>query len=276
LGRRIRGGRYFVKDKPLDKTDFAKDPEYAAKTAEVLEILGKARFYETAALAEPQAIRPGVIAVGDAASKEDLLSWAGEVDEKTLPAGGSDFFAAMLETKGFSLRPKGEGFKAPADKTAFFVCTGSSGYTRSALEKARIFKIPIAEMPARLFETEVSGEGLLEVWMTKTADALKASRVAVVAVNRPVSPSRSLARRLCRDTADMICNLLESTCVEEFYIEGGATAAAILERLNWRRFFALDELAPGVIRMGVQENPAVHVTVKPGSYVWPEQIWTPA
>src|SRR3954468_12100362 len=40
LGRVIRDGRYYVRGKPIQETEFAQDPEYPRKSAGVLELLG--------------------------------------------------------------------------------------------------------------------------------------------------------------------------------------------------------------------------------------------
>src|SRR5262249_7676529 len=39
FGRVIREGRYFVKGKPIDQTDFARDPEYPRRSSSVLKML---------------------------------------------------------------------------------------------------------------------------------------------------------------------------------------------------------------------------------------------
>ena len=59
----------------------------------------------------------------------------------------------------------------------------------------------------------------------------------------------------------------------ELLVEGGATAAAILQRLHLQAFTPVEELAPGVIRMQVAGNRQLCLTLKPGSYDWPAALW---
>src|SRR5882672_3582695 len=46
FGRVIRKGRYFVKGKPIDQTDFARDPEYPRRSSNVLKMLGVTKALE--------------------------------------------------------------------------------------------------------------------------------------------------------------------------------------------------------------------------------------
>jgi len=61
--------------------------------------------------------------------------------------------------------------------------------------------------------------------------------------------------------------------VKELLVEGGATAAAIIKRLNINRFLPVNEFDTGVIRMKVDKNDGLFLTLKPGSYDWPPHIW---
>lgn len=72
--------------------------------------------------------------------------------------------------------------------------------------------------------------------------------------------------------AKAVGGILEKTLPAEIIIEGGATAYALLKATGWQRFVPEQELAPGLIRMRVGETPGTFVTVKPGSYPWPDTI----
>jgi uncharacterized protein YgbK (DUF1537 family) len=60
--------------------------------------------------------------------------------------------------------------------------------------------------------------------------------------------------------------------LKELFVEGGATASEIAGRFGWNRFEPCDQLGPGVVRMKVLESDNIYLTIKPGSYVWPEGI----
>jgi hypothetical protein len=42
--------------------------------------------------------------------------------------------------------------------------------------------------------------------------------------------------------------------------------------MNWKTLIPIQELAPGLVRMRVVKAPGIFVTVKPGSYPWPDTI----
>ena len=60
--------------------------------------------------------------------------------------------------------------------------------------------------------------------------------------------------------------------VKRLFIEGGATARAILDRMEWHTLNVKGEYAPGVVQMQVQEHHDQIVTIKPGSYPWPKSL----
>jgi uncharacterized protein YgbK (DUF1537 family) len=53
-------------------------------------------------------------------------------------------------------------------------------------------------------------------------------------------------------------------------VEGGATAAKLVRDLGWQRLNVLRELAPGVVTLGAADGGECAMTMKPGSYSWPE------
>ena len=57
-------------------------------------------------------------------------------------------------------------------------------------------------------------------------------------------------------------------------IEGGATAAATLAALGWDELAVAGEWAQGVVTLRPAAAPGILVTMKPGSYDWPESLWS--
>jgi hypothetical protein len=55
-------------------------------------------------------------------------------------------------------------------------------------------------------------------------------------------------------------------------VEGGATAAALVRRLGWVRLSVCQEWATGVVSLEIKGQAQPLVTMKPGSYAWPEEI----
>jgi uncharacterized protein YgbK (DUF1537 family) len=61
--------------------------------------------------------------------------------------------------------------------------------------------------------------------------------------------------------------------IARVYAEGGATASELVHCMNWSRLIVENEPAPGVATLSVGNNQSTLLTIKPGTYAWPEQ-WT--
>ena len=72
----------------------------------------------------------------------------------------------------------------------------------------------------------------------------------------------------------VVRSLVEHCNMKELLIEGGATAYSILNTLNCKTLIPIQEISPGVIRMENSLFPTMHLTIKPGSYRWPEKFLT--
>lgn len=273
LGRVVRGGRYFVDGRPVDRTDFARDPLHPIRSSDVRQMLGPggARPLATA--------RPGShalaegITVGDAACREDLAAWAGRVDEGLLAAGGGEFFDALLEARGFELRAAGPAVLSEPAGRRLFVCGSTSERSRRTLQAARERGVHVLSMPEALFHGEGATEGLMQRWAGAAGTGLGASPAVVLAIDRPGSDDSPAAGRLEGLLAGAAERVLRREPVSGLFVEGGATAAAVIHRLGWTRLTVLRELAPGVVSLRADEPRAPPLTIKPGSYAWPEAVW---
>jgi len=213
--------------------------------------------------------------VADAETVEDLRRWAARVDENTLAAGGADFFSALLEKRSLTrvrdAIPVASILPGPGRR--FFVCGSTSQYSREALRSAEDQGIPVCPMPEALFRKSQTDESLIYQWANVTLKAMQAGECAVIAVRQPVVQDADQARALAAHMACLVQTVIGKTAIRELFIEGGATADAILDQMEWNSLNVLGEYQAGVVRMGVpgQENP--YVTSKPGSYTWPDSIW---
>ena len=80
-------------------------------------------------------------------------------------------------------------------------------------------------------------------------------------------------RRLAAHLVDIAELVLSREQVENIFAEGGATSAELLRRMKWPRLEVRCEWAPGVATLAVAGEASQYLTIKPGSYSWPEQ-WT--
>jgi len=274
LGRQIRRGHYFVHGKPIDKTEFANDPEHPATSSDVLELLGPSRSITTRVLERPQSVPAQVIAVGQAQTKDDLLAWAARLNTQTIPAGAAEFFAAILEVKGFCETSPESREDLLQRKTALFVCTSTSPSSQKVVEQAHNCGLPVSVMLLQLLQSDDLTDELVQQWTDDTITAFEKHPRVIATIRQHIGRPPPLARKLRHYIAALVENVLNHTSIDALYIEGGATASAVVRRLRWKRFFPCRELAPSVVRMRVGEKRRRYLTVKPGSYPWPEKIWS--
>jgi uncharacterized protein YgbK (DUF1537 family) len=273
LGRIVRGGRYFVDGRPLDQTDFAADPEHPAATSEVLELLGASGRDDVCVLRPGQPAPAKGTSIGEAAEPADVAHWARQVDPAALPAGGVDFFAAMLDTKGHQpSQAAAAGPEWPGARTALFLCGSAAAWARSAGQDARSRGIPIIPMPADVFQVEPPPEALRR-WAETAGAALEDRGAAMVTVGRELSRAAGLPQALTGHLARLAERLLQEHAVDRLFVEGGATASAVVRRLQWSRLPVCGRHAPSVVAMQVSGRARPVLTIKPGSYPWPEAVW---
>jgi uncharacterized protein YgbK (DUF1537 family) len=270
LGRTIRDGRYYVSGRPLDETDFAHDPEYPARNSDVRERLA------TGGAAEIRLCRPGAplpdsgLLVGEATTAADLDYWAAVVDQETLPAGAAAFFAALLRQEHAEMANPAPERAAVPRGPALFVCGSSCAPTRSFVAQMEARGVAVVRMPDDVFSLSPR-QGAINAWVEATASALAAQGQAVVAVDRAVESLPGLPQALSRHTALLVERLLKTGYVSRVHAEGGATAAAIVRRMGWTRLRVREVLAPGVVALVPVGSPGLELTIKPGSYRWPEE-----
>lgn len=267
MGRIIQSGVYSVDGVPLHETEFNSDPEYPVSTSEVTELLGSAGKYTVRSIAAPSPIPEGILAIGDATGTENLAQWSLHIQNDCLPAGGGEFFPAILERFGYRAQKK------PAKHVDFpipslFVSGSMSAYSRETVKRAASGGMPVFTVPVAQKSPEERA-----VLAEKVADAVSLHGTALLAVDSETADSAGDPRSIPGIVAGFVERVVHSTDIRTLYITGGATAAAVLHRLGWSRFVPVEELSHGVSRMRVMEmNVDCSVIVKPGSYPWPDSL----
>jgi uncharacterized protein YgbK (DUF1537 family) len=90
------------------------------------------------------------------------------------------------------------------------------------------------------------------------------------------SPPESLAqapRSRLDHLVEAVTQVLQARKVGQLFVEGGGTASVLMRRMGWTHTRVCRQYAPGVVALQVDAQPPVIVTVKPGSYPWPDEIW---
>ncbi len=272
LGRTIKNGHYYVHGQPLEETDFIDDPELMAKTSKVVELLGPAHKAKVVyGQAEDFHSLPaeGIIC-GDAATTEDIIHWTAKLDELTLPAGGSDFFTAILEKRGFRLSKRSSTRNWP---TRTLLISGSaSKASGERIAEAESEGIPVCRMPEKLMQKKADAEKLIEEWENRVALCLRENDRVIVTIGKPRSKDSGDALRLGEHLCELTRRLMKKEKIEHLCIEGGATASRIIRRQKWNCLQVIHEWTRGVVSMKIQNKSGPILTIKPGSYPWPSEL----
>jgi uncharacterized protein YgbK (DUF1537 family) len=255
--RLIKNGHYYINGVPLHETSFANDPDFPARSSSVNEILHLTQK-ETSHFVIPDITR-----------MEDYATYAAQLDERILPIGSSVFFEAILEISYPQFRKRTTSMSASFMTAKHTLMIAGSTHDNSVkfIEKVRRL-YPVFDLPLQWVEN-YPPEFVIEKWAGKLAKILNEDGPIIITTNRDQIQS-SHAKQIERLYAAITGHILSQTRVDELYIEGGATAWSILNALGYSSFIPVGEYARGVVRMQVENKEGLYVTIKPGSYLWPE------
>lgn len=266
--RIIRDGRYWINGVPLHETDFAHDPEFPRTTSLVRSLLGN----EAGA-----ALEAGTLIVPEAASGADLRRWAQRIDAAYLPAGGVEFFVAMLEQRGHSPSLSRSKPRDPRHGArTVFVCGSYAAWVQGRRRQCASRGIAIELMPPALFASDVDGQGAeTEAWANRMRERLERRGSVMAAIGDSRSalpfPPQELTARL----AGAVERLTARTRVDRIFLEGGATASAFLRCAAWDRLLAHSSSPANLAALHPFDRPDIEIFIKPGSYDWPDWAWPP-
>ena len=248
LGRTISKGKYFVNNVPLNETGFANDPEFPVKSSLVKEVLQN----EVEVLTLEDVLPDEGIVVGEVKTVDDYKQWAAMADDSWLLSGTGDFFTALLE-KQF----KQSATAAPQLQHPFLYVSGTAFTERKmAIKKIAAEKNNVCYLNSEN-ETEVISKAIT---ISKTTAVILAFDDVEFALS---------AANLRQWMAAVVKKIIDAASIKELFIEGGSTAAAILQQLNIKVLKPVNELSRGVVRMKAGD---LFITVKPGSYELPDEI----
>lgn len=185
-------------------------------------------------------------------------------------AGGAEFFRHLLPTGSESVVP------APLKGKALFVSgtTSESAAQFAATQAAR--GVRVLSLPEELAQTDDIPGGKFRDLVSRAGQELARSGRIILRVGLPLisAPGRSpgLAEHLVRWAAAVLEQVGGGVHI---FIDGGATAAALAQRMRWTEFSVLRELSQGVVTLQPSTGSRLTVTLKPGSYSWPNLIIGP-
>ncbi|MBP6023511.1 four-carbon acid sugar kinase family protein [Ferruginibacter sp.] len=244
LQRTISNGEYFINEKKITETGFINDPEFPISSASITAMVND----ETVQVLKQNDWLPveGIV-IGEAESNDDIKAWAAAIDKNWMMVGAGDFYTSLLEKK-YTAKPQQ---KFQLQSPHLYVCG-------TAFEERKAF-IKKLDCTAYLPET------IDEEWLQQTGSIIKEKAKAVIAIDK----SNQTALTLRTIMAKAVKEIVVRENVKEIFIEGGSTAAAVLEELNIKKLTPVNELSSGVVRMKAGD---LFITVKPGSYQLPIAI----
>jgi len=269
FGRTIENGSYLINDIPIAQTSFAADPEFPAKSSDILDLLKVSDEHVQVKKYGEAPLEKG-ITIAEVKYDADLKNWAGFYKDNVLLAGGSGFFRAVLNNavSNSSARYKDN---SSLSGTMLYVC-GSAYYNSIKLVSNIAAKGgPVSYMPQAVCDAPGSEEEL-EKWCEEVLKLIAEKKKVIVAVNSD-STNKLSPLQLRIITALLVKKVFDRVSIAELIIEGGATASSILRTLGIETLYPVNEYATGVIRSKVIASGKLYVTLKPGSYTWPNQVW---
>ncbi len=270
-GRRVAKGRYYVKDVPLNMTDFGDDPEFPAYTSSVDELLHPiAMKVHAGDSLHKLGMKEGIV-LPDALDMEEMVDIAKWYGKEVLPAGSGAFFEAFLRANYWHLCGMAEKLEPqPMEGKGILVAGSNHFQTHDFIKNALRQGIKVSEMPKMLKIREIH-HGKLMDWKEDVCFLLRKSAKLIITLGKIQVRFDNCAHVLKERMAGVVVQAIEEEGIDELMVSGGATVFAIISRLNWREFMPLEELSPGVVRLK-EKSTGCYLTIKPGSYNWPEEI----
>ncbi|MDR8391941.1 hypothetical protein NC796_12355 [Aliifodinibius sp. S!AR15-10] len=276
LERIIKDGIYYVKNQPIHETSFVHEYHHEPQSSKVMELLHTDR-QDISVLRPDQPFTSRPFVVGEAETTQQIEQWAKDgISEQRVLGGGADFFAAFLEAWGYKPRSQDQNhtYNAQGSRSPkLFVCGSASENSQRQIEQAKSSGQAVCSMPEELLKKSADTKKYIDQWGREVAEAFQQNSSVIAAIDKPLVKDPDVSNNLRRYLAALVKNVLSRVDLKELCIEGGSTAATIIWELKFGGFTPVQELAPGVIRMQVADHPNLHVTLKPGSYDWPENIW---
>ncbi len=268
LGRTLVDGHYYVHGEPLHSTSFGYDPEFPVTDAHVAS-----RFNNEVIVQPPiQSLPLTGIVVGEAATMDDIDQWTHHMQNDVLLAGAAAFFTACMDR---SFGEKTVNDPEPVSLMSPILYVSGSTFEQSAqlISQLHADKGLVCYMPVALMNNEGdTNTEQLQQWVSEVAIILQQHGKAVMAIPQTGDAIHN-AKHLRMQMAFAVKAVFDQATVHELVIEGGSTAAAILEELNINSIFPTQELTAGVIRNAAPAYPDLHITLKPGSYKWSNEVW---
>lgn len=274
LGNRcVIDGIYYVNDVKIENTGFATDPDFPAKTSSVKNLLlgrsSKKDSIQVYAGMIHETNSKGLY-IPDCSYESDLIHNL-KLYNKAMIIGGSAAFFEQFLIKLKMVSTKKDSVKLNFSKD--YLLVSGSTHPKSIAFTKRLEKsnCSVFTFPEHLLFENVE-ESVLNEWILKVAKSYQITKKVVLRISNEIIEFTNSSKVLKTRMSFVVKHLFEYCEIDEIFIEGGATAYDLLDKLNWHSFTPIAELASGVVRMHYDHDPKKHITIKPGSYEWPDGL----
>jgi uncharacterized protein YgbK (DUF1537 family) len=268
LGRTIAGGEYFIHGQPIHLTEFANDPEHPRGSPQVLQLLAPPSHFTLRLSDGRNEVPENTLLVAQADSSGQVKFWAAACDASCLPVGGSEFFSALLGENLPLIASEPIDFNLGRQ---LFICGTASKSVQALIESCRESNTPVFGLPLKLASGAEMSHESRELIEKQVREAFETHRRVMLHIGLPTVEHPTTARRLADHLVAVAERVLRQLPVTNIFAEGGATAAELVRRMNWQRMEVLYQWAPGVATLAVEDDKTHWLTIKPGSYSWPDE-----
>lgn len=271
--RFIKDASYYINDILIENTGFANDPDFPAKTSSV-----KKRILDNVAKQHPLEVYTGDfneiksegIFIPNCDSVEALSESLSLYKDDMIIAGSGAFFEQFLiKMKLVNSKVEQKEYRHSSN---YLLVSGSTHPKSIAFSKTlEKLNVPLIVFPETLLETKIN-KTVLNEFVNSIVQVYKDRERIILRVSNERIHLENNALNLKTRMSLIAKKLIDTTNVNEIFIEGGATAYDLLDELHWKSFTPIAELASGVVRMQYDNDPKKHIIIKPGSYEWPEGL----
>ena len=249
LNRIIKDGNYYINNELIHTTAFGNDPEFPINVSSIAEHFSN---QVTLKRIEDYDNQPG-ITVGVVAETIDLQKWTTALSDMQAVAGAGDFYEAILSNIFEAVVVNNVQPAIPF----LYVCGTAHKERKTWLHT-------------------VSGRTRSVVYINNdnaVNDAigiLSSTGKLILAIDEAQLTINDTAEHLRQQMAEVVHHITKNISIAEIFIEGGSTAAAVIEKANITKVEVVGEWQRGVVRMKAD---AFFISVKPGSYALPRPVY---
>lgn len=272
--RIIQNGMYWIENNLIENTGFSNDPDFPATTSCVKNLLlfnTKTKFSKLkVGCYNSNVISKEGIVIPDCTSIEDLKKCAQLFHPELILSGSSAFFEQFLVTQGF--KNSKVRVKKIISQNKYLLISGSTHpESMNFAKKIESTHCPLLLFPDALIAKEIDPSQLKQ-WVIEICEIYDKTQKLTLRTSDVILEFPNSSKILKNRMSLVVRELIELNGINDLYIEGGATAYAILQELNFKNLTPIAELSPGVVRMQLTRNSNKTITLKPGSYKWPEGL----